>query len=88
MRYTAKAGTIQLEFRDLARSAKQPKFEVSAGPLVPKDRVVFNQCRRWEESETAEAHHKTVNSETWPGKDGQNSENNVEFLRVLGSQAW
>ena len=25
---TAEAGTIQLEFRDLARSANQPKFEV------------------------------------------------------------
>ncbi len=35
---TAEAGTIQLEFRDLARSAKQPKFEVSAGHLLLRDR--------------------------------------------------
>ena len=28
---TAEAGTIQLEFRDLARSSKQPKFEVNIG---------------------------------------------------------
>ena len=26
---TAEAGTIQLEFRDLARSANEPKYEVS-----------------------------------------------------------